>query len=151
MSIFRPGWDTFPSKLWDFYSEYHLNTLTTIRPDGRPHVVPVGVTLDPQQQCAWIITRAGSRKVKNVEEASATPEGARVAVCQVDGPQWSTIEGVATVVTDRPSIDRAVELYTARYRRPADTDSTRVAIRIEVDRIVFGPMLLDNPPERPGH
>ncbi|GGD09025.1 pyridoxamine 5'-phosphate oxidase family protein [Nocardioides daphniae] len=149
MSIFRPGWDAFPAKLWDFYGEYHLNTLTTLRPDGRPHVVPVGVTLDPENKCAWIITRAGSRKVKNVEAGSATPQGARVAVCQVDGPRWSTIEGRATVVTDAPSIARAVELYAARYRQPSDSP-TRVAIRIELDRIVHGPMLLDDPPTLPG-
>src|SRR3712207_4954064 len=29
-----------------FWTERHLCTLTTIRPDGTPHVVPVGVTLD---------------------------------------------------------------------------------------------------------
>lgn len=29
-----------------FWSEYHLCTLTTLRPDGRPRVVPVGVTVD---------------------------------------------------------------------------------------------------------
>lgn len=141
MTFFRPGWDAVPSKIREFYDEYLINTLTTIRPDGRPHVVPVGVTLDPENGCAWIITRAGSRKVKNIEAASATPDGARVAVCQVAGPKWSTIEGTAQVVTDEASVNRAIELYTARYRMPAENDSTRVAIRIEVDRIVHGPML----------
>lgn len=150
MTYFRPGWDAVPGKIREFYDEYLINTLTTIRPDGRPHVVPVGVTLDAEQECAWIITRAGSRKVRNIEAASATPEGARVAVCQVAGPKWSTIEGTAQVVTDADSIARAIELYTARYRRPADNEQ-RVAIRIEVDRIVHGPMLAEDAPERPAH
>lgn len=146
MTFFRPGWDAVPAKIWDFYQSYLINTLTTIRPDGRPHVVPVGLMLDPEQGCAWIITRTGSRKVKNIEAASATPEGARVAVCQVEGPKWATVEGTARVVTDEASVARAIELYTQRYRRPAENDHTRVAIRIEVDRIVHGPMLAEEAP-----
>ncbi|CAM3188944.1 TIGR03618 family F420-dependent PPOX class oxidoreductase [Nocardioides dubius] len=140
MSIFVPGWDAFPAKLSEFYAEYQLNTLTTLRPDGRPHVVPVGVTLDPVQHCAWIITRDGSRKVRNVEAADGA---AHVAVCQVDGPRWSTIEGSATVLRDAASRDRAIELYAQRYRRQPTPDERRIAIRIEVDRIVHGAMLDD--------
>ncbi|WP_110240294.1 pyridoxamine 5'-phosphate oxidase family protein [Nocardioides gilvus] len=146
MTFFRPGWDSIPTKLWDFYGEYLINTLTTLRPDGRPHVVPVGVTLDPEQGCAWIITRAGSRKVRNIEAAVAAGEpGALVAACQFAGPKWSTIEGRARVLTDQPSVERAIALYTARYRMPAQNDHTRVAIRIEVDRIVHGPALVETP------
>lgn len=150
MTFFRPGWDAVPTKIRDFYDTYLINTLTTLRPDGRPHVVPVGVTLDTEQGCAWIITRAGSRKVRNIEAGQATPEGARVAVCQVEGPRWSTIEGTARVVSDAASVARAVELYTARYRRPADNEQ-RVAIRIEVDRIVHSPMLAEDAPAVAGH
>lgn len=141
MSIFVPGWDAFPAKLWDFYSEYQLNTLTTLRPDGRPHVVPVGVTLDREQQCAWIITRDGSRKVRNVEAAPESGGGAAVAVCQVDGPRWSTVEGRATIRRDAESRDRAIELYAQRYRRQPTPDERRIAIRIDLDRIVHGAML----------
>ena len=140
MSIFRPGWDTFPTKLLTFYTERHLNTLTTLRPDGRPHVVPVGVTLDLEHQCAWVITRDGSRKVKNIRAAGE--DGLLVAACQVDGGRWSTIEGRAKVVTDQESIDRAVELYAQRYRQPS-VNPARVAIRIEIDRIAHGRALDD--------
>ena len=150
MTFFRPGWDSVPGPIREFYDDYVLNTLTTLRPDGRPHVVPVGVTLDIEQECAWIITRAGSRKVRNIEAAQESPEGARVAVCQVAGPKWSTIEGTARVVTDAPSIARAVEMYAARYRRPSDNDQ-RVAIRIEVNRIVHGPALVEAAADAAGH
>ena len=146
MTVFRPGWDAYPGKLWDFYAEYHLNTLTTLRPDGRPHVVPVGVTLDPVNKCAWIITRDGSRKVANIRAGARSENGARVAVCQVDGPRWSTLEGTAEVVTDHEQIERAKELYIERYRRPTGSDEGRVAIRIEVDRFVHSPLLLDGAP-----
>ncbi|MBE7324671.1 TIGR03618 family F420-dependent PPOX class oxidoreductase [Nocardioides sp. Y6] len=144
MTFFRPGWDSVPGPIREFYDDYVLNTLTTLRPDGRPHVVPVGVTLDVEQECAWVITRAGSRKVRNVEAAQDSPEGARVAVCQVAGPKWSTIEGTARVVSDAESVARAVELYGRRYRQPSENPH-RVAIRIEVDRILHGPALAEAP------
>ncbi|CAN5181174.1 hypothetical protein BH24ACT1_BH24ACT1_05600 [soil metagenome] len=34
-----------------FLGESHLATLTTLRADGTPHVVPVGFTFDPDE--AW--------------------------------------------------------------------------------------------------
>ena len=147
MTVFRPGWDAYPAKLWEFYQEFHINTLTTLRPDGRPHVVPVGVMLDPVQQCAWIITRDGSRKVANIREWTLADErGARVAACQVAGPRWSTIEGWGTVRNDEESVSRAVELYSERYERGVQPDSSRVAVRIEVEQFMHSPLLLDEPP-----
>lgn len=143
MTTFRPGWDALPAKLAAFYGEYQLNTLTTIRPDGRPHVVPVGVTIDPENECAWIITMDGSRKVANIREGALADTGARVAVCQVDGPRWSTIEGTAVVVDDAESVTRAMDLYSQRYGRPVQPSPTRVAVRIAVDRFVFGPALAE--------
>jgi len=145
MTSFCPGWDAFPAELWAFYADYRLNTLTTLRPDGRPHTVPVGVMLDAEEQCAWIITRVTSRKVANIKRAEQRGEVAHVTVCQVDGGRWSTIEGRATVVSDAASITRAKTLYAARYRPPSESDEGRVAIRIEVDRILASPMLLVTP------
>ena len=39
-----------------FLAERHLATLTTLRPDGSPHVVPVGFSYDPDTKVARIIT-----------------------------------------------------------------------------------------------
>ena len=74
-----------------FWREYHLCTLTTLRPDGTPHVVPVGVTYDPEAGLARVITNKSSSKVAHV--LAAGPGGARVAVCQVDRGRWATLEG----------------------------------------------------------
>src|SRR3954463_12443984 len=65
VTSWRPGWDDFPQALLDFWTERHLCTLTTLREDGRPHVVPVGVALDLEQRCAWVITGRESRKARN--------------------------------------------------------------------------------------
>lgn len=112
-----------------FLRERHLATLTTLRADGTPHVVPVGFGFDPVDRKVRVITRAGSQKVRNVDATR------RAAVSQVDGARWLTLEGTATVVRDVPGIARAVAAYTERYQEPRPRDD-RVAIEIEVDRIM---------------
>lgn len=129
VTSWQPGWADFPPALLDFWTERHLCTLTTLRADGRPHVVPVGVALDLEQSCAWVITYGTSRKA---HQAGADP---RVAACQVDGRRWSTIEGTAEVLSDESSVQRAMDRYAARYRTP-QPNPLRVALRIEVDRFL---------------
>lgn len=133
MTVWRPGWDQPPTDLLAFWTERHLCTLTTLRADGRPHVVPVGVALDPEQGCAWVITSGSSRKARNLAEAAGGV--GPVAACQVDGARWSTLEGTARVLTDADSVRRAEEQYAARYRTPR-VNPARVALRIEVERFV---------------
>jgi PPOX class probable F420-dependent enzyme len=135
MSAFAPVWDAFPQALLDFWTERHLLTLTTIRPDGRPHLVPVGVALDLDEECAWVITSRDSRKVRNLREGDA-----RVAACQVDGRRWSTIEGSAVVLDDPASVARAEDRYARRYKQPRPNPQ-RVALRITVDRFLHSSTL----------
>ncbi|MEU6295269.1 pyridoxamine 5'-phosphate oxidase family protein [Streptomyces erythrochromogenes] len=120
-----------PDGYAEFWSEYHLCTLTTLRPDGRPHVVPVGVTLDPASGVARVITRKSSKKVANI---LACDGPARVAVCQVDGGRWATLEGTAEVLTDAAAVEDAVDRYGQRYNRAPAPDPERVVIRISIDR-----------------
>ncbi|GAB2448180.1 TIGR03618 family F420-dependent PPOX class oxidoreductase [Nocardioides hungaricus] len=135
VTSWRPGWDAFPQDLLDFWTERHLCTLTTLRADGLPHVVPVGLALDPERECAWIITFNTSQKVRNLAHAD------RVAVCQVDGGRWSTLEGRAAVLDDEASVRRAMDRYASRYRQP-QPNPLRVAVRIEVDRFLVSPGLV---------
>ncbi|MFC0528439.1 PPOX class F420-dependent oxidoreductase [Phytohabitans kaempferiae] len=111
----------------EFWRERHLCTVTTLRPDGSPHVTPAGVTLDPEAGIARIITSGDSRKARN---AAAT---GRVAVCQVDGRRWSTLEGRAVVRDDPASVADAERRYAARYRVPR-ANPRRVVIEITVTR-----------------
>jgi PPOX class probable F420-dependent enzyme len=135
MTSWRPGWDAVPADLLEFWTVRHLCTLTTLRPDGRPHVVPVGATLDLDERCAWVITGGGSLKARHLAEPGP------VAICQVDGGSWATIEGTAVVRSDPASVARAVERYAARYRQPR-VNPERVAIRVEVERILCSAALL---------
>lgn len=117
----------------DFWRERRLCTVTTLRPDGTPHVVPMGVVLDPEAEVAWAITSATSWKVRNIRAAG--PGGAPFAACQVDGRHWSTLEGRAVVLGDEASVAEAVRRYAERYRVPR-VNPERVALRVEVTRVL---------------
>jgi PPOX class probable F420-dependent enzyme len=116
-----------------FWREYHLCTLTTLRPDGSPHVVPVGATFDPEAGLARVITNKNSTKVANIHAAPG-PDGARVAVCQVHGGRWATLEGRATIRTESALIEDAVRRYAERYARTPAPNPDRVLIEITVER-----------------
>ena len=113
----------------DFWTERRLCTVTTLRPDGTPHVVPMGVVIDPETDTAWAITSRGSRKARNLAH------GGPIAVCCVDGRFWSTIEGTAVVLDDADSVAEAERRYAERYKVPR-VNPNRVAIRITVTRVI---------------
>ena len=122
--------DELGPELLAFLAERHLATLTTLRADGTPHVVPVGVTYDPDARLARVITSRTSAKARHVREGQA-----RVAVCQVEGRRWVTLEGAATVRDDAESVAEAVRRYAERYRQPRENPA-RVVLEIAVDRIL---------------
>ena len=115
-----------------FLDERHLATLTTLRPDGSPHVAPVGFTFDPADGIARVITFPSSRRVRNLR---ATPGPHRAVLCQVDGGRWLSLEGPAEVTDDPARVARAVAAYAERYRPPSPRPD-RVAIEIRVDRVL---------------
>jgi PPOX class probable F420-dependent enzyme len=125
--LFQPGLG-----LLEFLTERHLATLTTLRPDGSPHVVPVGVTYDPGTRIARVITSGNSAKVRHLRAGRS-----RVAVCQVDGRRWVTLEGTAVVRDDPAAVADAVRRYAVRYRQPRENPA-RVVIEIAVDRMLGG-------------
>jgi PPOX class probable F420-dependent enzyme len=114
-----------------FLAERHLATLTTLRPDGSPHVVAVGSTFDAGARLVRVITFAPSRKARNL----AAAPGSRAVVCQVDGARWLSLEGTAVVSDDPARVADAVRRYAERYRQPADRPD-RVVIELTVDRIL---------------
>jgi F420H(2)-dependent biliverdin reductase len=115
-----------------FWREHHLCTLTTHRPDGSPHVVPVGVTYDPEAGLARVITNTSSAKAAHVRAAG--PGGAQVAVCQVERGRWATLEGVATISEDPARIADAVARYADRYGRTPAPNPHRIVIEIALTR-----------------
>lgn len=116
--------------LAEFWAERHLCTLTTLRADGSPHVVAVGATLDVVAGLARVISSGSSAHVRHVRRGAA-----RVALCQLDGARWTTVEGLAAVHDDPPSVAEAERRYAARYRPPRPNPA-RVALVITVTRVL---------------
>ena len=112
-----------------FLRDRHLATLTTLRPDGSPHVVAVGFTWDDEAGLARVITNGTSRKVAHVRA------GTRAVVAQVDGPRWLSLEGPAVASDEPERVAEAVRRYAGRYRQPAE-NALRVVIEITVDRVL---------------
>jgi F420H(2)-dependent biliverdin reductase len=123
-----PG--ALPDDVRRFLSERHLATLTTLRPDGTPHVVAVGFTWDDEARLVRVITGGGSRKAAHVRAGSS-----RAVVAQVDGARWLSLEGVPTVTDDPERVAEAVRRYAERYRQPS-VNPARVALEIRVDRVL---------------
>jgi F420H(2)-dependent biliverdin reductase len=118
-----------PPAALEFLTERHLATLTTLRPDGTPHVVPVGFSWDDQYRVARVITSRSSRKARNVAA------GTRAVLCQVDGWRWLALEGPAELVEDPAAVRAAERRYTARYRPPR-ANPDRVVLLVRVDRVL---------------
>ncbi|MFG1642611.1 TIGR03618 family F420-dependent PPOX class oxidoreductase [Amycolatopsis sp. NPDC049252] len=116
-----------------FWTERRLASLTTVRPDGTPHVVAVGVTVDFEAGIARVITFDSSVKARLVRATGA--DGIPVAVCQLEGPKWSTLEGRAVLRDDPDSVRDAENRYAARYRQPKPNPQ-RVVLEITVNRVL---------------
>ena len=114
----------------EFLTVRHLATLTTLNRDGSPHVVPVGFTLDEATLTARVITSGHSVKARN-----AGREGARAAICQVDGGRWLTVSGPVRVLTEAAVVADAEQRYSRRYRVPK-INPARVVLLMDVQKMM---------------
>ena len=113
-----------------FMEERHIATLTLVRPDGTPHVTPVGFSYDAEARLARIITWTSSQKYR----FTSVDGGVAAAVNQVDGGRWITLEGRAIATTDPSRTARAEAAYRDRYEQPSARDD-RAAIELSVTPI----------------
>lgn len=127
-----------PSPALDFMRERHLATLTTLRKDGSPHVVPVGFTWDDEAGVVRIITGGDTTKAANAMR------GGRAVVCQVESWRWISLEGPVSVLVHPEPVADAVRRYAERYRQPRENPA-RVVLQIQVDRVLG---LLERPAPR---
>jgi PPOX class probable F420-dependent enzyme len=121
--------DDVPDDVLAFLGERHLASLTSPRRDGTPHVAPVGFTYEPEARLARVITFEGACRVGLIGA------GARVALCQIDGARWLTLEGEGVVTDDPERVAEAERRYAERYQPPRSR-SDRVVVEIAVDRLM---------------
>lgn len=81
--------------------------LATVRPDGRPHVMPVWAVWDAGR--LWFSSSLGSRKIRNLR---AEP---RCTVTTEDAAAPVVVDGVAEIVTDPAALERLLALENAKY------------------------------------
>ncbi|WP_406290535.1 pyridoxamine 5'-phosphate oxidase family protein [Embleya sp. NBC_00896] len=109
-----------------------VGTLTTIRPDGSPHVVTVRFTWDADAGLARVLTIDTTRKAQNLLAAP----GSRAAICQPEGARWITLEGTATLSAEPHRVHEGVRRYLARYGSSPPAPPGRVLVEIAVDRVL---------------
>ena len=119
-----------PDEVLTFLTERHLATLSTLRSDGSPHVVPVGFTYDAESRLARVITSGQSVKARLAGRPDAV-----AALCQVDRARWLTVSGPIRVDSDPDAVADAVERYAARYRQPR-VNPLRVVLVMTVSKIM---------------
>jgi PPOX class probable F420-dependent enzyme len=115
----------------EFWDERQLCVLSTVRADGTVHATPVGATLDASAGMVRVICSGTSYKARTIARLGT----AAVAVTQVDGRRWSTLEGRAVVSDDPVRVEDAVRRYAKRYREPR-VNPTRVVIEITITKVL---------------
>lgn len=85
----------------------HDYWLATVRPDGRPHLMPVWGVWD--DGALWFSSSKGSSKARNL---TAEP---RCSVATDNAWEPVVVEGVATAVTDRDALARFIGLENEKY------------------------------------
>jgi general stress protein 26 len=90
--------------------EAQIYWLTTVRPDGRPHVTPLlCVWLD---DAVYFCTGDHERKAKNLAHNAHC---IITTGCNVLEGVDVVVEGEAVQVTDTPTLERLAEAYVAKY------------------------------------
>jgi nitroimidazol reductase NimA-like FMN-containing flavoprotein (pyridoxamine 5'-phosphate oxidase superfamily) len=107
----------------------HNYWLITVRPGGRPHVMPVwGIWVD---SAFYFSTGRESRKARNLAR------NRRCIVCSERADQAVIVEGVAGKVTSKSLLARLAGPYDVKYK-PWKLDPAMGAIYVVRPRVAFG-------------
>jgi nitroimidazol reductase NimA-like FMN-containing flavoprotein (pyridoxamine 5'-phosphate oxidase superfamily) len=96
------SWEEARSRLADL-GQVATHWLATVRPDGRPHVVPVGATWS--NGAVYFTTGQGTRKGKNLES------NPHCVISFATRGLDLVVEGRAYTVTDTATLERVAGLY----------------------------------------
>ena len=98
--------------------------VVTVRPDGRPHSMPVWGMWDDGE--FWFTSGAASRKIKNIK---ADP---RCVVSTEDAADPVIIEGTAAIVTGPELIGRVLDLMNSKYQTSIEASFLDPAVNATV-------------------
>ncbi|UPM45189.1 pyridoxamine 5'-phosphate oxidase family protein [Halocatena salina] len=127
---------SIPSEFHDLFEQKTFAHLATLTPDGLPHVTPVWIDYDVDDDRLLVNTERGRRKEQNVQNnrsvgLSMTDPADRYRALSVLG----TVDEI-TEDNAREHIDTLAQRYTdsEEYQPPIRT--TRVLLKIRPDEVV---------------
>ena len=97
--------------------------LASVRPDGRPHLVPVWFLWDEQEFI--IFSQPGSQKIRNLR---AHPQVTLALEAREEGEDIAIFEGTAEIM-DATGVTKLLPAYDAKYHtRIIDLDMTMASM-----------------------
>jgi PPOX class probable F420-dependent enzyme len=127
-----PGYGTLPADQgsgllpWSWalkrLQDSHDYWLSTVWPDGRPHLMPVWAVW--RDEALWFSSSLRARKIRNIQAGPA------VSIATDDPLNPVVVEGTARIVTDSASTRAFLDEMNAKYRTgysPDFLDPTRNA------------------------
>jgi PPOX class probable F420-dependent enzyme len=112
--------------------------LATVRPDGRPHLVPIVYALDGDTLYSAVDAKPKrSRALQRLENVRAHPEVAVLVDHYEDNWDelwWVRLDGAARVLEEGAEADRAIELLCAKYPQYRDAPPRPPVLAIDVVR-----------------
>ncbi len=123
------------------FAEGRVARLATVRPDGRPHLVPVVFALEGDTVYTAVDEKPKrSRRLQRLENVRADPR-VSLLVDRYDEDWgrlwWVRADGLARVVDEGPELDRAIELILARYPQERERPPAGPAIVVDIQRWSF--------------
>ena len=118
------------------FREPNFGHLSTVLPDGAPHVAPVWVDVDEEEGLILVNTAWGRIKERNVQRDPR----AGISITRTENPyQWVSASGRVVADTEEGAdehIDRLAKKYLGKdrypYRQPGER---RVIIKIRPERV----------------
>lgn len=125
------------------FAEARVGRLATVRPDGRPHVVPIVFVLEGET--VWFAVDEKPKRHRRLQRLANLEADPRASVL-VDAYEedwrrlwWVRADGRARIVPAGPELERAVDLLAAKYPRYAERHPPGPAVAIAVDRWSWWP------------
>ena len=113
-----------------FLREPHISIVTTIRPDGTPHMTPVWHLFDGHR--VFVAVEESSVKARNVR--NDTRVALCVAACE-SSQRWASLDGVAELTKDR--LNEVVRDVSVLYMGAEQGESYAKQAVVDLDFILI--------------
>jgi PPOX class probable F420-dependent enzyme len=129
---------SIPEKFHHLFEQRTFAHISTVLPDGKPHVTPVWIDYNDEQDHVLVNTFRGSRKERNIR---LDPHVAISMTDSENGDRFLIIRGEVAEVTEDGAVDHINELarrYMGRksYPRLQRETAPRVQLKIEPNRVI---------------